>query len=108
MSTNRTVVHLVAAQPVGGAELANLRLDLMLEGLESGELVHPSGQALQVLDDQRANGSVALRGGDPSVAIDVIRDGDCNIPHRNTVTQLHWIGGSEAALIYGLLPPDRD
>jgi hypothetical protein len=44
-------VYLVAAQPVGGAELADFRLDLVLEGFKPGELVHSPGQALQVLDD---------------------------------------------------------
>ena len=41
---NRTIVHLVAAQPVGGAELADPGLDLALQSFEPGELVYPSGQ----------------------------------------------------------------
>jgi len=39
VSANRTVVHLVTAQPVGGAELADPGLDLTLQCLEPGELV---------------------------------------------------------------------
>jgi hypothetical protein len=34
VSTNRTIVHLVAAQPAGGAELADLGLDLVLQRLK--------------------------------------------------------------------------
>lgn len=49
--TNGTVVYLVPAQPIGGSELADLRLDLALEGLEPGELAHPPGQAIEVPDD---------------------------------------------------------
>jgi len=84
---NCTVVHLVATQPIGAAELADLRLHLVLEGLKPGELVHSPGQSLQVLDDQRAHGGVTLRGGDPGVAVDIIGNGDCNILHSLTVTQ---------------------
>jgi hypothetical protein len=58
VSTNCTVVYLVAVQSIGGAELADLRLDLLLEGLKPGELV------------------------------DVIGDGDRNILHSFTVTQI--------------------
>ena len=73
---NRTVVCLVATQPIGATELADLRLHLMLEGLKPGELVHSPGQSLQVLDDQRAYRGVALRGRDPRVAVDIIGNGD--------------------------------
>jgi hypothetical protein len=72
VSTNRTVVYLVAAQPVGSAELADFRLDLMLEGLKRCELVHSPGQALQVLDDQRAQRGVTLCGSDPGVTVDLV------------------------------------
>ena len=80
-------MHLVAAQPVGGAELADFRLDLTLEGLKPCELVHSPGQALQVLDDQGAHRSVTLRSGDTGVAVDLVRDGDRNVLHNLTVTQ---------------------
>jgi len=51
VSTNCTVVYLVAAQSVGGPKLADFRLDLVLEGFKPGELVYLPGQALQVCDD---------------------------------------------------------
>ena len=38
MSTNRTVVELVAVEAVACAEAADLALDLLLLGLEPGEL----------------------------------------------------------------------
>ena len=54
-------MHLVAAQPVSGTELADPGLDLVLQGLEPGELVYPSGQLLEVRDDQRGGvGTVAI------------------------------------------------
>jgi len=65
-------MYLFAAQPVGGAELADPGLDLALKCLKPGELVHSSGQLLKVCDDQCAHRGVTLRGGDPGVAVDVI------------------------------------
>jgi hypothetical protein len=69
VSTNRTIVNLVAAKPVVRAELADLRLDFMLERLKPGELVHPPGKPLKVLNDQRAERGVALGSGDSRVAV---------------------------------------
>jgi len=43
-------MRLVTAQPVGGAELADPGLDLALQCLEPGELIHPAGQLLKVSD----------------------------------------------------------
>ena len=93
VSTNCTVVYLVTAQSVGGAELADFRLDLVLKRLKPCELVHSSGQALQVRNDQCAQGGVTLRGGDPGVAVDLVGNGDRNIFHSLTVTQILWKSG---------------
>src|SRR5204863_8141938 len=82
-----TVVRLFTAQPIGGAELADPGLDLMLQCLEPGELIYPARQLLQVGDDQRAHRGVMLRGGDPGIAVHVIRDGNRNVLHSSTVTQ---------------------
>jgi hypothetical protein len=71
---NRTIVHLITAQPVGGAELADLGLDLTLQPLKPAELLHLSGQASKVGDDQCAYRGVTLRGSDPGAAVDVIGD----------------------------------
>jgi hypothetical protein len=87
---NCTVVYLVAAQPIGATEMADLRLHLVLEGLKPGELVHSPGQSLQVLDDQRTYRGVALRSRDPRVAVDIIWNGDRNVLHSFTVTQNLW------------------
>ena len=81
-------MHLIAAQSVVGAELADPSLDLALQGLEPGELVHPAGQLLEVGDDERADRGVALRGGDPGIAVDVIWNGYRDVLHSFTVTQL--------------------
>jgi hypothetical protein len=93
VSTNCTVVYLVAAQSVSGAELADFRLDLVLECLKPGELVHSPGQALQVLNDQRAHRGITLRGGHPGVAVDLVGNGDRYIFHSLTVTQILWKSG---------------
>ena len=87
VSTNRTIVHLVTVQPVAGAELADPGLDLALQRLQPGELIHPPGHLLEESDDQRAHRRVTLRGGDPGIAIDVIGNRDRNILHIITVTQ---------------------
>ena len=84
---NRTIVHLVAAQPTTGAELADPGLDLPLQRLKPGELVHPSGQLLKEGDDQRAHRGITLRGGDPGIAVDVIGNRDRDILHSFTVTR---------------------
>src|SRR5208337_1667930 len=81
VSTNRTIVHLVAAQPSAGAELADPGLDLALQRLKPGELIHPSGQLLEEGNDQRAHRGVTLRGGHPGIAVDVIGNRDRNVLH---------------------------
>jgi hypothetical protein len=88
VSANCAVVDLVAAEPVRPAELADLGPHLALQRLQPGELVHPAGQLLQVADDKRTYRGVALRGGDPGIAVHVIGDGDGNTLHSFTLTQL--------------------
>ena len=80
-------MRLVTAQPVGGAELVNPGLNLMLQCLEPGKFIHPARQLLEVGDDQCAHRGVMLRCGDPGIAIDVIWDGNGNVLHSFTVTQ---------------------
>src|SRR6478672_3638585 len=115
VSANRTVMRLVSAQPVGRAELPDPGLDLVLQHFEAGELVHPAGQLLEERDDQRAHRGVTLRGGDPSVAVDVIGNGHRDVLHSFTVTQFLWSGRCEPgaavasaparlALVAGLIP----
>jgi len=90
VSTNRTVVDLVTAKLVGRAELADLGLHLVLQCLQSRELVHPPGQPFEIRDDQCAQRAIALRCGDPGVAVHVVGHGDRNILHSFTVTQFMW------------------
>jgi len=80
-------MNLVSAQPVGGAELTDLRLDLALQPLKPAELFHPSRQPLKVRDDQRTHRGVTLCGSDPRIAVDLIGNSDRNVPHSFTVTQ---------------------
>ncbi len=87
VSTNCTVVDFVTVKPVARTELGDLGLHLVLQRLEPCEFVHPTGQAFEVVDDQRTQRGVALRGGDPGVAVHVVRDRDRNVLHSLTVTQ---------------------
>jgi hypothetical protein len=52
VSTNRTVVELVAVEAVSCAEAADVALDLLLLGLESGELRLAPRERTQVLGDE--------------------------------------------------------
>src|ERR1022692_3355026 len=90
VSTNRTVVNLVAAKPVGRAELADLGLHLVLQRLEPRELFHPPGQPFEIRDDQCAQRGIALRCGDPGIAVHAVGHGDRNVPHSFTVTRFMW------------------
>ena len=69
-------MNLVAAKPVGRAELAYPRLHLMLQRLQPRELFLPPGQPFQIRNDQRAHRGVTLRSGDPGIAVDVIWNED--------------------------------
>jgi hypothetical protein len=80
-------MYLIAAQAVAGTELTDPGLDLALQRLESGELVHPAGQLLEEGDDQRTYRGVTLRGSDAGISVDIIGNRDRYIPHSFTVTQ---------------------
>jgi hypothetical protein len=95
---NRTVVHLVAAQPVSRTELADPGLDLVLQCFKPTELFLPSGQSLKVGDHQCAHRGVALCCCDPGIAVDLIRYRDRNILHSFTVTQFPWTDGRRRRL----------
>lgn len=84
---NRTVVDLVSAKLVGRAELADLGLHLALQRLQPRELVHPPGQPFEIRDDECAQRAIALRCGDPGVAVYVVGHGDRDVLHSLTVTQ---------------------
>ena len=84
---NRTIVNLIAAHPIGGAELADLGLDLVLLRLLPAEVPGSLGHTLQVGDDQRAYRGIALRGGDPGIAVYLIRNRNRDVFHVFTVTQ---------------------
>src|SRR6266498_3938978 len=86
---NRTVVELVAVEAVACAEAADVALDLLLLGLEPGELRLPPGQRAQVLANERADRGRALGGADPRVAVDVVWHGDCDVLHSRRLSQLH-------------------
>src|SRR5450755_1170035 len=87
---NRTIMNLVAAKPVGRAELAYLGLHLLLQRLQPRDIFLPPGQPLEIRDDQRAHRGIALRCGDPGVAVNVVGHGDRNVLHSFTVTRLTW------------------
>ena len=81
MSTNRTVVELVAVDAVARAESSDLTLDLLLLGLEPGELRVPPSERAQVLAYERADRGAALGGADPRVVVDVIGHRDREVLH---------------------------
>src|SRR6266545_6896020 len=89
VSTNRTVVELVAVEAVACAEAADLALDLLLLGLEPGELCLAPGQRAQVLANERADRGASLGGSDPRVAVDVVWHGDRDVLHSPRLAQLH-------------------
>src|SRR6266540_7534033 len=89
VSTNRTVVELVAVEAVACAEAADLALDLLLLGLEPGELCLAPGQRAQVLANERADRGASLGGSDPRVAVDVVWHGDRDVLHGPRLAQLH-------------------
>src|SRR5450432_2023098 len=99
---NRTVVDLVTAKPVGRAELADLGLHLLLQPLQPRELFLPPGQPFEIRDDQRAHRGIALRCGDPGVAVYVVGHGDRDVLHSFTVTRLTWSAPAVAS------PPPGD
>jgi hypothetical protein len=68
----RTVVELVAAEAVAGAEALDLALGLLLLRLEPGERRLPRRQRARELADERADRGPAFGGADPGVAVDVV------------------------------------
>jgi len=69
---NRTVVELIALEPVTGAEVLDIALDLLLLSLEERERDRPFGEGAQELANQRAYRGAALGGANPRIAVDVI------------------------------------
>lgn len=65
MSTNRTLVQLLAAEPVTAAEILDLRGDLVPVGPGPRELGVPISKRAQVVADKCADRRAALRGADP-------------------------------------------
>src|SRR5215470_4638112 len=80
-------MDLVTPQTISGAELTNPGLNLALESLQPGKLIHPAGQAPQVRHHQRAHRGITLCRGDPCVAVHIIGYRDRQILHSYTVTQ---------------------
>src|ERR1700733_3349917 len=107
VSMNRTVVDLVTAKPVGRAELADLGLYRLLQPLQPRELFLPPGQPLEIRDDQRAHRGIALRCGDPGVAVHVVGHGDRNVLHSFTVTRLMWSAPAVASPRQATAPAQR-
>lgn len=87
MSTNRTLVQLVAAGTVTGAEPANPALDPALLRLQARELVVAVRELPQVAGDERAHRGAALRGADSGLSIDLLVDRNCDVFHSITVSQ---------------------
>src|SRR5215216_5636395 len=104
VSTNRTVVELVAVEAVACAEAADLALDLLLLGLEPGELRSSPRQRAQILANQRADRGAAFGGADPRVAVDIVWHGDRDVLHGMRLSQLH--SSCESLTRYGGTPEE--
>ncbi len=87
VSTNRTVVDLISRQAVRRLEALDLPLDATLLRFQPCELGVSGGEGAQVGRDHATDGSALLRGADTSGAVDVVRNGDGDIPHSGTLTQ---------------------
>jgi hypothetical protein len=87
VSTNRTVVELVAVEAVARAESFDLALDLLVLGLEPAEPRLPTGERAQVLANERADRSPTLGGSDPGVTVDVVWRRDRDVLHGRRPSQ---------------------
>jgi hypothetical protein len=85
VSAKRTIMRLVAGQPVSGPELADPSPDLALQRLEPPELTRMSGQLLKAGDHQRTHRGAALRRRGPGISVDVIWHRDRQGFNRFTV-----------------------
>src|SRR5215207_600431 len=94
VSANRTVVESGTVEAVARAEAADLTQDLLLLGLEPGELRLLPGQRAEVLADECADRGAALGGTDPCVAVDVVWHGDRDVLHGQRLSQLHSFCGT--------------
>lgn len=81
VSTNRTIVELIASKAIPGPEALNLTQDLLLLRKETIELVTLIAEPGEKLGNQRAHGSALLRGLDLRLAVDIFRNGDGNVAH---------------------------
>ena len=89
MSTNRTVVDLVAAESVDRAELRDLPLHPPLLLFKPPLLALEAGKRREVPRDECADRGAVLRCPDARSAIDVVRDRDRDIFHSFTVSHFH-------------------
>ena len=90
MSTNRTLVELVAAETVSPPKPLDFGEDLTLQGLQSRELGLALLERAQIVRHQRADRAPVFSGTDPRRPIDVLRnrDGDIfHVTHSYTVSQ---------------------
>src|ERR1035441_8970576 len=90
VSTNRTIVHLVAVQPVGGAELADIGLDLPLQ---PGRRLSPSSTITY------ADTAAHRRGPRSSGATARSIRPNCYPIGKLTGRQFTWAKGQAAALM---------
>lgn len=72
-------MNLVATEAIASAEALDLTKDTPLLLFKTRELGVALRQATQVVADERADGCPALRRMDAGVAVDLVRDRDCDV-----------------------------
>jgi hypothetical protein len=87
VSTNRTLVDLIAAKPIPRLEDADLVLDSPLFRLEACELGVAFGKRVQILGHQRTHRLAQLGSPDPRSAVDIVGHRHRDILHSLTVSQ---------------------
>jgi len=92
VSTNRTVVDILAIQTVAGSKGLDRFDGPLLQPFTPFEVALAFGELDQKSAHQRRNRSLLLRRPDTSASMDLIRDCDCDIFH------LHIITGADKAL----------
>jgi hypothetical protein len=86
VSTNRTVVDILAIQTVAGPKSSDRFDGPLLQPFTPFEIALAFGELDQESAHQRRNRSLLLRRPDTSASMDFIRDCDCDIFHIHIIT----------------------
>jgi hypothetical protein len=82
-------MDLVTGESIPRRERGDLRHDIALQSGAAIELRTALVEGAQELGNESTDRGARLRRLDPGRPVDVVRDGDGQVLHRNTVTQKH-------------------